>query len=44
MDIVDLEHALKILINEFYPYTDTFSDDLYSLDDVIHQLVFEIIK
>ena len=44
MDIRDLEHALTILINDFYPYTDAFSDDLYSLDDVVHQLVFEIIK
>ena len=44
MEISSLEHALKILINEFYPYTDTFSDELYSLDDVVHQLIFEIIK
>ena len=42
--ISSLEYALKVLINEFYPFTDTFSDELYSLDDVVHQLIFEIIK
>lgn len=44
MDIASLIHAMKILILEFYPYIDSFSEDLYSLDDVVHQLVFEIIK
>lgn len=44
IDISSLEIALKTLITEFYPFTDTFSDDLYSLEDVVHQLIFEIIK
>ena len=44
IDISSLELALKTLITEFYPFTDTFSDDLYSLEDVVHQLIFEIIK
>ncbi len=44
MDIIALELALKTLINKFYPFIDTFSDNLYSLEDVIHQLIFEIIK
>lgn len=44
IDIAGLELALKTLINEFYPYTESFSEDLYTLDDVVHQLVFEIIK
>ena len=39
-----LEHALKILITEFYPYTQYFSESLYSLNDLVHQLIFEIIK
>ena len=44
ISIADLAHALTILINEFYPYPSTFSDELYSLNDVVRQLVFEVIK
>lgn len=48
MDITGLELDLKTLIKRFYPYTDSFSDSLsdslYTLDDVVHQLIFEIIK
>lgn len=44
MDILGLEQMIKASINDFYPYTDTFSDNLYSLDDIVHQLIFEIIK
>ena len=43
-DIAWLDLALKTLINEFYPHTEVFTDELYSLDDVVHQLIFEIIK
>ena len=44
INIAGLDLALKTLINEFYPFPNTFSDELYTLDDVVHQLVFEIIK
>ena len=44
MDIAGLELALKTYINDFYPYTESFAEDLYTLDDVVHQLIFEIIK
>lgn len=44
MSIIGLNLALKTLISEMYPYTDVFSDELYSFDDVVHQLIFEIIK
>ena len=43
-DIKGLDLALRTLINEFYPYSESFSDELYTLDDVVHQLMFEIIK
>ncbi len=43
-DIAGVELALKTFINDFYPYTESFSDELYTLDDVVHQLIFEIIK
>ena len=44
INISSIENALKILLKEFYPYIDSFSDDLYSLDDVVKQIIFEIIK
>ena len=43
-NIASLERALTILINEFYPYTKSFSEELYTLEDVVHQLIFEIIN
>lgn len=44
IDISGLTLAFKTLIKEFYPYADSFSAELYTLDDVVHQLIFEIIK
>lgn len=44
MVIAGIELALNTLIKEVYPYTDSFSESMYSLDDVVHQLIFEIIK
>ena len=44
MDVKALKYALSILVQEMYPYADAFSDNLYSLEDVVNQLVFEIIK
>ena len=44
MDISSLKHAMKMLIGEVYPFKESFSEELYSLEDVVNQLIFEIIK
>ncbi|SFO17382.1 hypothetical protein SAMN05216351_10434 [Pseudobutyrivibrio sp. JW11] len=40
----DIKHAIEIVIEELYPYSNRLIDEYSNMDDIANQIVFELIK
>lgn len=44
VSIADIRHAIEIMLIEIYPDISALGEGCYSLNDILDQLIFELIK
>ena len=44
VSIADIRHAIEIVLIEIYPDISALGEGCYSLNDILDQLIFELIK